>query len=485
MYNTLIVVDNADLSLSEHHHAVISFEKYLRDYPKLNEQHTRIINLCDTERYLSKGYYCSLLAEARKHKVLPGVKTINRLRDAADIQEEITLLIRQQRDTVLADLQGEHWLYFGKTQHSGLKKLGQKLFEQYPTPIMRLEIKLRDEQPEVTLERASLAALNAEQRKYFDDMLNDFTQHHWRTRTAKRQHRWDMAILVDKDEAVPPSDPVAISRFVKAAAKYGINAEVVSYQQLQNIANYDALFIRETTAIDHHTYRLARKAEDAGLVVMDDPTSILRCCNKVYLHDAFNYQKVPSLKTEVIDDCSENTLDKLEAAFAYPLILKMPEGSFSRGVFKVSSRAELSNKLEELLAVSALVLAQEFLYTEFDWRIGVLNGRAIYASRYLMARNHWQIYNHNAGKRHFSGGFETLPTFEVPKFVLDAALKASAVVGCGLYGVDIKEVNKKAYVLEVNDNPSLDSRVEDAYLGNELYMLIMAEFQRRLEARGR
>ena len=40
-------------------------------------------------------------------------------------------------------------------------------------------------------------------------------------------------------------------------------------------------------------------------------------------------------------------------------------------------------------------------------------------------------------------------------------------------------------MIEVNDNPSIDHRVEDAYLGRELYMQVMGEFQRRLEARGR
>jgi glutathione synthase/RimK-type ligase-like ATP-grasp enzyme len=114
----------------------------------------------------------------------------------------------------------------------------------------------------------------------------------------------------------------------------------------------------------------------------------------------------------------------------------------------------------------------------------VLGGRAIFACQYKMARNHWQIYNHGA-KRSVSGDFETLPTFEVPKMVLDAALKACAIIGNGLYGVDIKEHNGKAYVIEVNDNPSLDRGVEDKYLGDELYMQIMAEFQRRLENRGR
>ncbi|MDX1696385.1 MAG: RimK family alpha-L-glutamate ligase, partial [Ketobacteraceae bacterium] len=285
-------------------------------------------------------------------------------------------------------------------------------------------------------------------------------------------------------EKVPPSNKEAIARFLKAAAKNGIHAEVISPEGIQNIAHYDALFIRETTAIDHHTYRLACKAENHGLVVIDDPVSILRCCNKVFLHDAFSYQKVPSLRTKVVNGCSEQAIDDLENLFGYPLVLKMPEGSFSKGVFKVKNRRDLTEKLEELFRHSALVLAQEFLYTDFDWRIGVLNGRAIYACRYEMARNHWQIYNHDA-KRFFSGGFETLPTFEVPKSVLDAALKAARIVGEGLYGVDVKEQDNKAYVLEVNDNPNIDHKVEDAYLGDELYMQIMSEFQRRLEARGR
>ena len=37
----------------------------------------------------------------------------------------------------------------------------------------------------------------------------------------------------------------------------------------------------------------------------------------------------------------------------------------------------------------------------------------------------------------------------------------------------------------MNDNSSIDHKVEDAYLGDELYMIIMDEFKQRLEARGR
>ena len=152
---------------------------------------------------------------------------------------------------------------------------------------------------------------------------------------------------------------------------------------------YDALFIRETTAIRHHTYQLARQAEKEELVVIDDATSILRCCNKVFLHDAFSYNSVPSPKTKFVSDATTVTLEQLEQEFSYPIVLKLPESSFSKGVFKVNDRVMLKQKLSSRLADSAIILVQEYLYTQYDWRIGVLNGRAIYACRYRMARNHW------------------------------------------------------------------------------------------------
>ncbi|WP_439135750.1 RimK family protein [Pseudomaricurvus sp.] len=490
MHKTLIVVDESVVSdfseVSEIAHLnVITFDQYLKDYPKLNEPRTRIINVCDTVNYLSKGYYCSLLAEARNHKVLPSVKTINELR--LEGQEEQTQMFFSLSPETLGagDVPDEMFVYFGEVDDAAFQKLARKLYERFPAPILKVEFERQGEGVNAYVRRSSYKQLTAEGQSRFLQGLSGFTDSVWRKPVERKAARWEMAILVNPEEPHPPSDKEAIARFVKAAKKLNIYAEPVTSQQfLLQFNQFDALFIRETTAIDHPTYRLARKAEKAGLVVMDDPDSILRCCNKVFLHDAFSYHGVPSLKTHVVMKCDDVTLDDIEREFDYPLVLKMPEGSFSNGVYKAADREALKQRLTELFQQSALVLVQEYLYTDFDWRIGVLNGRAIYACRYHMARNHWQIYNHSS-KRFNSGGFETLPTFEVPKNVLDAAVKSANVVGRGLYGVDLKQKDNHVYVIEVNDNPSIDHKVEDAYLGNELYMQVMAEFQRRLELRGR
>ena len=78
-----------------------------------------------------------------------------------------------------------------------------------------------------------------------------------------------------------------------------------------------------------------------------------------------------------------------------------------------------------------------------------------------------------------------MPTYEVPRNVIQTALNATRLIGNGLYGVDIKQSGNRVAVIEVNDNPSIDAGVEDLFLGGELYTLIMQEFLSRMEANRR
>jgi len=65
--------------------------------------------------------------------------------------------------------------------------------------------------------------------------------------------------------------------------------------------------------------------------------------------------------------------------------------------------------------------------------------------------------------------------------VLNTALKAANLIGDGLYGVDLKFVGKKVYVIEVNDNPNIDAGMEDLILKDELYQTVIKSFIRRIE----
>ncbi|RRN82354.1 MAG: RimK family alpha-L-glutamate ligase, partial [Acidithiobacillus ferrooxidans] len=80
----------------------------------------------------------------------------------------------------------------------------------------------------------------------------------------------------DPREVLPPSSSRTLKHFVRIGKRLGIHVELIQRRDYGRLAEFDALFIRETTRIDHHTYEFARKAEQEGLVVIDDPDSILR-----------------------------------------------------------------------------------------------------------------------------------------------------------------------------------------------------------------
>lgn len=488
MHKTLIIADHTHL-FAHTDLQVMTFDAYLANFPKLNEPKTRVINLCDTGQYLSHGYYCSLLAQARQHRVLPAVNTINDLRMLADSDTPPRLPLPESiSHQDIVSLPSTIYVLFGQTQDQKLAPLAQLAFKHYPCPILKLTLHVAPEGGAVIgfveCRACGFSELPDNLHRYAIEQVEAFAETAWRAPAKGKKMRWDMAILVDESESTPPSDRKALKNFVKAAENVGIHAEIVSHLKPQDIGHYDALFIRETTAIEHHTYQLARAAEREGLVVIDDTQSILRCCNKVFLQDAFTYQQVPAPQSRFVSNADAQTCKQLVAELGLPLVLKLPESSFSRGVYKVEHAEKLQDKLHSMLEESALVLVQEYIFTEFDWRIGVLGGKPIYACKYFMARDHWQIYNHK-GEQFDSGGFSTMATFEVPKPVLQAAVKAARAVGNGLYGVDIKQKGNDVFVIEVNDNPSIDAGVEDKYLGKALYELIMQEFVDRLEQRGR
>jgi glutathione synthase/RimK-type ligase-like ATP-grasp enzyme len=476
---------------------VITFSDYLlMDKSALADKDdgrsTRVINLCPQSRYLSKGYYCSLLAEARGHKVIPSVGTLNDLRSRTlyslalpDFNKEAEQVAQERPDFIESGEDGAVTLnikiYFGESPHVALQSLARLLFERFPCPIVDVELKRRKGMWTINrLKPLTPMKLTDDEQTAFADALDHFSRRVWRSPKSRRRYRFDLAMLIDPKAELPPSNASALKQFIRAGRELQINVELIGKKDYMRLTEYDGLFIRETTNIDHHTYHFAKKAEAEGMVVMDDPTSILRCTNKIYLADLFRANKVPAPKTLILTRDQAGIEELVKTELGYPLVLKIPDGAFSLGVVKAETPEQFAAEAEKLFADSALLLAQEYLYTDFDWRIGILNHKPIYACRYYMVKKHWQIYKHGTSSSQ-SGGFDTLPTYEVPRHVLDAAIKATQPIGDGLYGVDVKQLDHRAVVIEVNDNPSVDRGVEDKFLGDELYRIIMQEFLRRME----
>jgi glutathione synthase/RimK-type ligase-like ATP-grasp enzyme len=128
-----------------------------------------------------------------------------------------------------------------------------------------------------------------------------------------------------------------------------------------------------------------------------------------------------------------------------------------------------------------LLLAQRFMPTDFDWRVGVLDGEPLFVCQYRMAPGHWQIIKYEAGGAH-EGASRAMAIAEAPPKVIEVALRAARAIGAGLYGVDVKEAGDAIVVIEVNDNPNLDHGVEDQHGKDEIWSRVLQWFIKRIDA---
>ncbi len=480
--SNVIVIDNPyKWERSDINAKIISVKEYINNTLYHNNPNLRIFNLCSSYRYQTYGYYVSLLASARGQRVIPSVTTIRDFRIHNVIQSVAfelnglinTVLEKEQSNTFSLDV------YFGQSTTKSYKVLASKLYQIFEAPFFRVCFVKGDKWLIQSIKVLSINNIDGEQRDKMYDLASSFFNKKRYNYPKSTNYLYDVAVLIDPYEENPPSNVEALEKFRITANKKGVYLEFITKEDKNKINEFDALFIRETTNVNHYTYEFSRLAFAEGLVVIDDPWSILRCSNKIYQNELFKRNKIKTPNSFAITKNMFN--DKLLGEFNYPVVLKQPDSAFSLGVIKVHNKEEAKEKLGNLFKKTDMVICQEFLYSEFDWRIGILDNKPLFVCKYYMTKDHWQIYNWNSDEEDKSGNHETLPIESVPREVLKVAQKAASLIGDGLYGVDLKYVDGEVYVIEVNDNPNIDFGVEDQILKDELYNLIIDSLINRIE----
>jgi len=478
----LVVNQNDKWPLNIEGVQIVASRKYLSDPQFSMMRRVRVFNLCRSYSYQSVGYYVSLLAEARGHKPFPDVSSLMSMNSQAIVRfisDDLDELIQKS----LAPLKSTRFdlsIYFGRNMAKRYDKLSQKLFNTLHAPFLRASFV---KQKKWTLQKASPIASKDIPEIHWSFVVSAAEEYFHKKRKSAPQKEstlYDIAILMAPEDKQQPSNERAIKKFMKAGASLGLGVELIQKEDFGRLAEFDGLFIRETTSVNHHTYKFARGAEAEGLVAIDDPESILKCTNKVFLAELLLRHKIPIPKTMI---AHRDNMAQVGATLGFPCILKQPDSSFSQGVMKVTTEEELQEKMKKLLSRSEMVIAQQFLPTDFDWRIGVLDKEPLFACRYFMAKGHWQIIDYGAAGKIREGNADAIPIDEVPQPVLRTALKGANLIGDGLYGVDLKQVGRKVYIIEINDNPNIDAGMEDKILKDELYLRIMRSFMRRIEAK--
>jgi len=485
MTGWVILVDQPrDLPNAETPHKVITTTEYLAR-PRLFEMaRPKLVNLARSYAYQSKGYYASLLAEARGHRVVPTVETMLELREQKlyeyalpDLEDELNRCAR--RADFQPDTETRLLVCFGIARDPSFESFGRLLFDMFRCPALEVIVEPGDWLSIDRIRPRNITRLANGEAEFFRQSLHNHTKREWRDPKARSIAKYDLAVLYDPNEKTAPSSAASIKHFARIADKMSVDVEPITKRQLAELAEFDGLFIRETTSIDNHTYRFARRAWQEGMPVIDDPISMIRCTNKVFLMELLQQNQVPTPPTVILAE--DTDLTKAIDELGLPMVVKIPDGSFSRGVHKIETAADFKRVSDELFEETDLVLAQKFLPTEFDWRVGVLAGEPLFVCQYRMARGHWQVVKYRPDGSSREGGFRAFGLDQAPREVIDLAVRAARPIGDGFYGVDLKQTDHGIIVMEVNDNPSLEHGIEDAVGKDEVWMRVLRWFIDRFE----
>jgi glutathione synthase/RimK-type ligase-like ATP-grasp enzyme len=267
-----------------------------------------------------------------------------------------------------------------------------------------------------------------------------------------------LGLFVDRQTLGNSEQLTALIRLRDSAEEMGHTVYFIFPTEIAKIAKMDGLFIRSRTDPLNISFVAAKMAELQGIPVIDDPRSIQVCSDKVnmYLHLMKAGVRIPDTVFVRKGELTEKAAGDVFRRLGTPLILKEPSTSFSLRVEKVESVPGFLKTGKRFIKLSDWIVAQRFIESNFDWRVGVLGGEPLYACQYMIPGETFKIQATVNGHIVYCA-VKSHPLERVPRHILDAGVAAARAIGDGFYGVDIKDRDGTPYVIEVNDNPSLEA----------------------------
>ena len=485
--NTLIVIDQDQaLPFDVPGAAVLTARRYFEEPVSGLDPGGQVLNLCRTGRYQGRGYYVSLLAQARGHRVMPEVKTVEDLKSKAYLQSLFDELEPLVRETLKHDESDRFELdaYLGRDPAQRHQALAEQLFARVRAPLLRAIFSRAQGGWRLDAVQAiSVADVTPQHRPDVLEAVKAYVaESPAPARDRAKSGKPRLAILWDPQEPHKPSNDEALQRMLRAAPRVGLDAELIELGDLERLPEFDALFNRASPEIDGISYEFMRRAEAMGMPVIDDPASVFKCTNKVYMHELMSRHGIPQPLTLIVH---RGNLDQVVPTLGLPCVLKLPDSGFGLDVVKIESAERLQQEAERFFKVSELFIAQEWLPTDFDWRVGVYDGRPLFVCKYFMAPGHWKVNKVTEGQKLIEGDSVTMAVGEAPAQVVEMAVRAANLVGRSLYGVDLKQAEDRLYLIEVNCNPNIDAGIEDDAMGEALYREVLGVFARRIAERRR
>jgi hypothetical protein len=199
---------------------LVSSYAYLSDPALADGVGRKVFNLCRSFRYQAAGYYVSLLAEARGHRPLPSVSAIQDLRLAPVVKlvsHDLEELIQSNLRRIKSDA-FELSIYFGHNLAAGHQRLASAIFNAFPAPLLRAKFDRNGTWRLTSVRVIGLGEVPDSHREFLVQQAERYLRRAPRRGKPMAPTRFDLAILHDPNDPLPPSNTAALKRFVHAPA---------------------------------------------------------------------------------------------------------------------------------------------------------------------------------------------------------------------------------------------------------------------------
>jgi ribosomal protein S6--L-glutamate ligase len=238
----------------------------------------------------------------------------------------------------------------------------------------------------------------------------------------------------------------------------------------KELAPMDAVIPRIGASVTRYGTAVLRQFEMMGVFTPNRADAVVRARDKLHCLQLLAQQGL-GLPGTVFGDNPDDTGDLLAMLGKPPHVIKLVEGAQGQGVVLAEKLTGSRSVIEALRGLYANFLVQEFIGEAkgADVRCFVVGGKVIAAMRRQAKAGEFRSNLHRGG---------TAEATRLTAEETDTAIRAAAVMGLGIAGVDLLRSKRGPLVLEVNSSPGLEGI--EAATGVDVAGEIVAYLERRV-----
>ena len=252
-------------------------------------------------------------------------------------------------------------------------------------------------------------------------------------------------------------------RLVEAAQQRGHEAQVIDtlrcYMNIashkseihyrgQNLEDFDAVIPRIGASITFYGTAVVRQFEMMGVFTLNESVAIARSRDKLRSLQLLSRKGI-GLPVSGFAHSPDDIEDLIKMVGGAPVVIKLLEGTQGIGVVLAETHQAAESVIEAFMGLKANILVQEYIKEAggADIRCFVVGDKVVAAMQRKAKAGEFRSNLHRGG---------TASLIKITPEERSTAVRAAAVMGLNVAGVDILRSNHGPVVMEVNSSPGLE-----------------------------